>query len=117
MTPDLIIVGQITIDHVVPPTPGTWTEQLGGNALYAAAGARLCADTARVGVVARVSQESIDHGVGRLLEAAGLDTAGLIPCPTAPMVEWFLYEIDGTRRTLPRLPQLWDPSIGEETRK
>jgi ribokinase len=117
MTPDLIIVGQITIDHVVPPTPGTWTEQLGGNALYAAAGARLCADTSRVGVVARISQKSIGLGVGRLLEMAGLDTAGLIPCPVAPMVEWFLYEIDGTRRTLPRLPQLWDQSIGEETRK
>jgi ribokinase len=117
MTPDLIIIGQVTIDHVVPPTPGTWTEQLGGNALYAAAGARLCADTSRVGVVARISPGSIDLGVGRLLAAAGLDTAGLIPSPVANMVEWLLYEVDGTRRTLPRLPQLWDRSIDEETRK
>jgi sugar/nucleoside kinase (ribokinase family) len=117
MTPDLAILGQITIDHVVPSQPGTWTEQLGGNALYAAAGARLCADPSRVGVVARINRESMGHAAERLLEAAGLDTAGLIPCSAAPMVEWFLYEVDGTRRTLPRLPELWDMAIDEETRR
>src|ERR1700730_9746848 len=39
--PDLLIIGQVTVDDVVPPTPGPWQRQMGGSSLYAAAGARL----------------------------------------------------------------------------
>ena len=39
--PDLLIVGQVTIDDVVPATPGLWQRQIGGSSLYAVAGARL----------------------------------------------------------------------------
>ena len=54
MRPDLILLGQTTVDHVVPARPGAWREQLGGNALYAAAGARLWIEPERIGVVTRV---------------------------------------------------------------
>ena len=36
--PNLVIFGQITVDDVVPASPGIWRRLLGGNALYAAAG-------------------------------------------------------------------------------
>ena len=47
--PDLLVLGQVTVDHAVPATPGPWRESLGGNALYAAAGARLFCDPAGSG--------------------------------------------------------------------
>ena len=47
--PDLIIVGQVTIDDVVPAMPGPWSRQIGGSSLYALAGARLWLDARRIG--------------------------------------------------------------------
>ena len=54
--PDLLVLGQVTVDHAVPATPGPWRESLGGNALYAAAGARLWCDPGRIGVVTRLGR-------------------------------------------------------------
>ena len=105
MSSDLILLGQVTVDHVVPARPGVWREQLGGNVLYAAAGARLWIAPARIGVVTRVGVgcpfDPREHlaraGIGRVVvSATGRDQ----------LVEWFLYEEDGSRRSLPRNPAL-----------
>ena len=77
MVPNLLILGQISIDHVVPATPGPWFEGLGGNALYAAAGARLWHEPSRIGVVARRGQ-NLPVSLNATMEAAGLTTAGLV---------------------------------------
>ena len=57
--PDLIIVGQVTIDDVVPAEPGPWRRAIGGSALYAIAGARLWIDPARIGIVTRTSTKAL----------------------------------------------------------
>jgi ribokinase len=102
---DVVIVGQLTVDHVVPPSPAAWTETIGGNALYAAAGARLWSAPERIGVVARVGR-GLPVDVAALLRAQGLPTAGLRPVEAAHLVEWLVYETDGSRRSLPRDPEL-----------
>src|SRR3954469_18354851 len=93
-TPDILILGQITVDHVVPATPGVWFERLGGNAIYAAAGARLWCDPARIGIVARRGP-NLASGLDSMLRRAGFGTGGLVPIPVENMVEWLIYEEDG----------------------
>src|SRR5262249_40876054 len=114
--PDLLIVGQITVDHIVPATPGAWQPELGGNALYAAAGARLWIDAARIGIVARLGR-GIECQTHASLGAAELPVDRLRPLTIPPMVEWFLYEDDGSRQTVPRLPELRDPAVPEGVRQ
>src|SRR3954463_2115723 len=114
--PDILILGQITVDHVVPAAPGAWLERLGGNALYAAAGGRLWCDPARIGVVARRGP-NVPHSLDSLLQGAGLCTDGLVPVPIDNMVEWLIYEADGSRRSLPRAPELRDTRVDEATRR
>jgi ribokinase len=113
--PDLLILGQVTVDHVVPATPGPWREAVGGNALYAAAGARLWCDPARIGVVSRVGR-GLPMDVSALLGAAGLPTAGLTAVESGAMVEWLLYEEDGSRRSYPRDPELREAGTDDATR-
>ena len=114
MPPDLLILGQVTVDHVVPATPGPWRAAVGGNALYAAAGARLWCDPARIGVVSRVGR-GLPTDVSALLEAAGLPTAGLAAVEIGVMVEWLLYEEDGSRRSYPRDPELREAGRDDAT--
>jgi hypothetical protein len=85
MTPELLILGQITIDHVVPAEPGHWYERLGGNALYAAAGARLWCDSSRIGLVARRGP-NMPASLGAMLAASGLTDSGIVPAATENMV-------------------------------
>jgi ribokinase len=115
MTPELLILGQITIDHVVPAEPGHWYERLGGNALYAAAGARLWCDSSRIGLVARRGP-NMPASLGAMLAASGLTDSGIVPAATENMVEWLIYEADGSRRNLPRAPELRDANVDEATR-
>jgi sugar/nucleoside kinase (ribokinase family) len=107
VTPDLLILGQITIDHVVPALPSCWYEALGGNALYAAAGARLWLDPTRIGIVARRGPNAPAKLVD-VLSHAGIATSGLTAVPDENLVEWMIYETDGSRRNLPRSPELRD---------
>jgi hypothetical protein len=106
-TPDLIIVGQVTIDDVVPASPGPWTRQMGGSSLYAAAGARLWLDPGRIGLVARVGRD-YPFDPGRLLKGAGLKHVALHPFAGEHLIEWLIYEPDGSRRSLPRNSDLLD---------
>jgi ribokinase len=103
--PDLIVVGQVTIDDVVPAAPGPWWRQIGGSALYAVAGARLWLDPARIGLVARVGKD-YPFDVETLLRSAGVDCVALSSFPRPHLVEWLIYEPDGTRRSLPRNSEL-----------
>lgn len=105
--PDLVIVGQVTVDDIVPAEPGPWTRQLGGSSLYAAAGARLWLDPARIGVVARVGRD-YPFDVAACLGEAGITSVQLTPFDADHLVEWLIYEPDGSRRSLPRNPELLD---------
>ena len=101
MPPDLILLGQVTVDHVVPARPGVWREQLGGNVLYAAAGARLWIEPERIGVVTRVG-EGCPFEPRTHLARAGIAHVVVAATGREQLVEWFLYEEDGSRRSLPR---------------
>jgi ribokinase len=109
--PDLIIVGQVTIDDVVPASPGPWRRQLGGSSLYAIAGARLWLEPERIGLLARLGSDYPFDAAG-LLRSAGLRHIALPVFPGEHLVEWLIYEPDGTRRSLPRNPRLLE--IGAE---
>lgn len=109
--PDLIIVGQVTIDDVVPAAPGPWVRQMGGSSLYAIAGARLWLDPGRIGLVARVGRD-YPFELGDLLRGAGLRHVALRPVAADHLIEWIIYEPDGSRRCLPRNPGLLD--VGAE---
>ncbi len=112
--PDLLVLGQVTVDHAVPATPGPWRESLGGNALYAAAGARLFCDPGRVGVVTRLGR-GLGEDVRAMLGRAGLPAGGLTEVDVEPLVEWHLYERDGSRRSVPRNAALRDPAADVAT--
>ncbi len=103
--PDLIILGQVTIDDVVPASPGAWTRQIGGSALYALAGARLWIDPASVGLVVRTGTD-YPFDVEALLRDAGVQHVERSVFAAPHLVEWLIYEPDGTRRSLPRNPEL-----------
>ena len=105
MHPDLILLGQVTVDHVVPARPGGWREQLGGNVLYAAAGARLWIAPDRIGVVTRVG-EGCPFDPREHLARAGIEQIAVAATGREQLVEWILYEEDGSRRSLPRNPTL-----------
>jgi pfkB family carbohydrate kinase len=109
--PDLIIVGQVTIDDVVPASPGLWRRQMGGSSLYAVAGARLWLAPERIGLLARLGSDYPFDPEG-LLRSAGLRHIALPIFPGEHLVEWLIYEPDGTRRSLPRNPRLLE--IGAE---
>jgi sugar/nucleoside kinase (ribokinase family) len=100
-SPDLIVVGQVTIDDVVPAAPGPWKRQMGGSSLYAVAGARLWLDPARIGLVARVGRD-YPFDPRRLLKDAGLEHIALHSFAGEHLIEWLIYEADGSRRSLPR---------------
>jgi sugar/nucleoside kinase (ribokinase family) len=106
-TPDLIVVGQVTIDDVVPASPGPWKRQMGGSSLYAVAGARLWLDPGQIGLVARVGSD-YPFDPGHLLERAGLKHVALHPFAGEHLIEWLIYEPDGSRRSLPRNSDLLD---------
>ena len=104
-SPDLIILGQVTIDDVVPASPGAWTRQIGGSALYALAGARLWLDPARIGLVVRTGAD-YPFDIEALLHNAGVHCVARSVFAAPHLVEWLIYEPDGSRRSLPRNAEL-----------
>jgi len=109
--PDLIVIGQVTIDDVVPAEPDRWRRQMGGSSLYAVAGARLWLEPQRIGLLARTGRD-YPFDVEGLLYTAGLRHIALSRIAREHLVEWLIYEPDGSRRSLPRNPELLD--IGAE---
>jgi hypothetical protein len=75
------------------------------------AGARLWLDPKRIGVVARVGT-GFPFDPESLLRSAGLEHIALRAIPEEHLIEWLIYEPDGSRRSLPRNAGLLD--IGAE---
>jgi len=109
MNPQVLLLGQLTIDDTVPAEPGPWQRKLGGNALYSLAGAKLWCDPDALGVVARVPAD-LPFDIFAILENAGVSTRGLTVVQQNALVEWITYEEDGNRQSFPRNPELRDPS-------
>jgi hypothetical protein len=99
--PDLIVLGQVTIDDVVPAEPRPWRRAVGGSALYAIAGARLWIDPARIGIATRTGQ-GYPFDLEGLLDKAGVGYTAINRIPDEHLIEWLIYEEDGSRRSLPR---------------
>jgi ribokinase len=105
--PDLVILGQITIDDVVPATPGIWQRQIGGSSLYCLAGARLWLDCERIGLVSRLGRD-YPADIEALLQQAGVHHYSLARFDAEHLIEWLIYEPDGSRRSIPRNKGLLD---------
>jgi hypothetical protein len=88
-------IGGVIVDCIVEANGTLHRDQLGGNALHAASGARLFLDT--VGVVGRVPAT---YPLDALAKAAGdrLDLSGVgIEPATQAEPEWFFHNADGSR--------------------
>ena len=109
--PDLIILGQITIDDVVPASPGSWRRQIGGSSLYCLAGARLWLDPGRIGLVARLGRD-YPFDIEAVLRGAQVHHYSLARFDAEHLIEWLIYEPDGSRRSVPRNRGLLD--VGAE---
>jgi sugar/nucleoside kinase (ribokinase family)/fructoselysine-6-P-deglycase FrlB-like protein len=92
--PDVVVIGNLTIDDVVHPDGETTMASPGGNAIHAAVSARIWGVS--VGVVARVGADFPGTALGRLAEA-GIDTLGLRPIDGPTVRNWVIYERDGRR--------------------
>ncbi len=114
MAPDILLLGQITVDDTVTSEPGEWNRRLGGNAFYSVAGARLWCAPQRIGMVARVAS-NLPFDVFSILESAGLSSRGLTVVAEDALIEWILYEEDGNRQSLPRNLALRDPAADLQT--
>ena len=101
MTADrrVIVIGNLTVDDVVRADGRTTMGQPGGNAVYAALGARLWAST--VGVVTRRGPDLRPEGL-RTLARLGVDLAGVVMTSSPTSRAWLLYEDDGSRRFIDR---------------
>ncbi len=99
--PDLIFIGQVTIDDVVPAEPGPWGRMVGGSALYAIAGARLWIDPARIGIATRTGA-GYPFDLEAILREAGVGHVAINRVAAEHMIEWLIYEEDGSRRSLCR---------------
>jgi hypothetical protein len=107
--PDLVILGQITIDDVVPASPGAWQRQIGGSSLYCLAGAKLWLDADRIGLVARLGRD-YPFDIEALLRQAQVRHYSLARFDAEHLIEWLIYEPDGSRRSVPRNTDLLDVS-------
>jgi sugar/nucleoside kinase (ribokinase family) len=95
----LVIAGQFSIDDVVLPTGQTHMGSVGGDALYAAIGARLAGAVPHI--LAVVGADFHDPVLAVLAEA-GLDTSGIGVDAGPTQRTWVIYEEDGRRRFLDR---------------
>jgi ribokinase len=94
MTPLLWILGNLTIDDVVLADGTTAMGLCGGNAIYAALGARLWEE--RVGLAARIGPDYPLVHIARVREA-GVHMA-LVEVARPSIHDWALYETEGVRR-------------------
>lgn len=94
MTVDVVTVGGCTVDIVYAADGSTPGRQLGGNAIYAAAGARVWG--LRPGVVA-LRGTGIPDGWEGTLALLEIDTDGMVPVDVPASVTEFFYDRDGER--------------------
>jgi sugar/nucleoside kinase (ribokinase family)/fructoselysine-6-P-deglycase FrlB-like protein len=99
--PDVVVVGNLTIDDVVHANGETNMASPGGNTIHAATAAALWGT--RVGAVARLGSDFPRSALERL-KAAGLDLEGLRPIEGPTVRNWVIYEVDGRRDWIYRTP-------------
>lgn len=75
-----VVVGGLTIDHVVSTRGERMPSQFGGNAAYGSAGLRLWAKPGEVGIVARMGEDYPREWVDKIRQA-GIDTEGVRSLP------------------------------------
>ncbi|MEP7358930.1 MAG: PfkB family carbohydrate kinase, partial [Anaerolineales bacterium] len=75
---EYVVVGGLRQDYFITPAGEAHLDQLGGNALYAAVGARLWSQ--RVGLVARVGSNFPAEWIG-VIAGRGIDTRGIVVRP------------------------------------
>ncbi|WP_417480597.1 carbohydrate kinase family protein [Maricaulis maris] len=95
MTPDLVTIGGLTMDHVVAATGEVALSQAGGNGAYSAIGALMWTQT-----VGLVSLGVASYPVPMLdrLRAAGVDLDGVAFVPERlRAAHWFIYDNAGHR--------------------
>ena len=95
----------------MPAYPSPWRRQIGGSSLYCLAGARLWLAPERIGVVARLGRD-YPFDIEALLRGAGVHHHCLGRFGGEHLVEWLIYEPDGSRRSVPRNRALLD--VGAE---
>lgn len=92
--PRLVCVGNLTIDDLVLPDGTTRPDCIGGDALYAALGARLWEESTQM--LAPVGAD-LPEQVRRRILAAGFDPAGLPERAAATIRNVITYRADGSR--------------------
>jgi ribokinase len=102
MTVEVMTIGGCTVDIVHTPDGGTRSPQLGGNAIYAAAGAGVW--DLRPGVVT-LRGTGLPNGWEELLATLGIDTAGMVPVGVPASVTEFFYDHEGERTQRVVMPQ------------
>lgn len=106
MTVDVVTIGGCTVDIVHAVDGTTSGRQLGGSAIYTAAGARVWG--VRPGMVA-FRGTGLPEGWADLLAALDIDMEGLVPVNLPAPVSEFFYDAGGER-----LERTWTPT-GEGT--
>lgn len=101
MTVGVVIVGGCTVDIVHAADGTSHGRQLGGNAIYAAAGARLWG--VRPGIVA-LRGTGLPEGWSETLAALEIDTQGLVAVDVSASVTEFFYDHEGERTQ-----RVWTP--------
>jgi len=99
--PNVVVVGNLTIDDVVLPDGATSMGSLGGNTIWAALGARLWEPS--VGIVTRRGDDLPDATLDEL-RTLGIALDGVVPVDGPTIRNWVIYESDGSRHWLYRTP-------------
>ena len=99
MSRRVIVVGNLTVDDVVRADGSTSMAQPGGNAVYAAVGARLWNPV--VGVVTRAGA-GLPMDLLPSLRRLGIDLDGVVATTAPASRAWLLYEDDGSRTFVDR---------------
>lgn len=99
--PEVVVVGNLTIDDVVLADGTTMMATLGGNSVHAAAAATACG--AHVALVARRGEDFPTEAFRRLT-AAGADTTYVVDVLGPTVRNWVIYEPDGRRHWVYRTP-------------
>lgn len=95
--PDFICLGGLRVDYLISPEGRTGSDLFGGNATFAAVGARLWSSAGQVGVLAK-SGPTFPAGWLAALESQGIDTGCVIPVEEAvDQRTFFSHFADGSR--------------------
>lgn len=92
---DSAVIGGLTLDDIVGRDGSIHRRTAGGNALYAALGARVWSE--RVGIVSFVGEDYPASALQQI-EEAGVELALVARRPGASIRLWILYELDGSRQ-------------------